>query len=280
MTKTYFLPADFDSPPDGPIRLGNVIAKPLDPLYTLNKNTPVAPLDSQAYATPKNSFKATRGKMRSGEAGVWAQILESIDFKIQTKYERSAEDTYIVDTIDTSFFVPSIEYLQQSVAPQGVAHHLKASRWRNPEIFVITGIKVAKGAKIVLGKKKSAGGSLSGGLDGKAAALPVTAGALAAAEAATDESTEFSGDNFVLAYQLRKIVCKKGKVVGSEEYKDGAMLGDENSVKQSGVEIESVAEREATASDISEEAGTFPFLEEDNEDCVVVIPKMRYENLK
>jgi hypothetical protein len=280
MTKTYFLPADFDNPPEGPIRLGNVIAKPLDPLYTLNKNTPVTPLDSQIYSTPKNTFKATRGKMRSGEAGVWAQILESIDFKIQGKYERSAEDTYIIDTIDTSFFVPSIEYLQKSVAPQGVVNHLKASRWRNPDLFVITGIKVAKGAKIVLGKKKSVGGAASGSFDGKSSGLPFKAGGSASAEAVTDESTEFTGDNFVLAYQLRKIICKKGKVVGSEEYKDGAMLGNEDSVKQLSVEIESVAEHEATANDINEEAETFPFLEEDKEDCVVVIPKIRYENKK
>jgi hypothetical protein len=218
---------------------------------------------------------ATRGKMRSGEAGVWAQILESIDFKIQSKYEKSADDTYVIDTIDTSFFVPSIEYLQKSVTPQGIVDHLKASRWKKPDVFIVTGIKVAKGAKIVLGKKTSAEGSLSGAFDLASSGVPVKAGASAGAKAAAGESTEFSGDNFVLAYQLRKIVCKKGIVVDSEEYKVGAMLEDENSVKQPSVEIESVSEHEATASDINEEVETFPFLEEGDEDCVVVIPKAK-----
>lgn len=34
--------------------------------------------------------------MRSGEARVWAQILESVDFKVKGKYEKSAEDTYVI----------------------------------------------------------------------------------------------------------------------------------------------------------------------------------------
>ncbi len=238
MTKTYMLPPNFDIPPDGPIRLGNVIAKPWDPTYTLNRNTPVAPLDSESFTTAKNTFIATCSKMQSGEAGVWAQGLESIDFNIKGSYEKNAEDTYIIETIDTSFFVPTTEYLQKSVAAEGVLNYLKASRWRKRDIYVVTGIKIAKGAKILLGKKASKGGSGSGNLDATTLGAPVGAGASAGTKAAEGEITGFKGDNFVLAYQLRKIICKKGKVAGSEEYKDGAMLGDENTIKQPVVEID------------------------------------------
>jgi hypothetical protein len=58
------------------------------------------------------------------------------------------------------------------------------------------------------------------------------------------------------------------------------MLENENSVKQPGVEIESVAEHEATASDINEEVETFPFLEEGHEDCVAIIPKVEKTSIK
>lgn len=281
MPKTYFIPEDFDSPPDGPIRLGNIIADPLDPLNTLNENTPVTPLDSPVYSNPTTSFKATRGKMRSGEAGVWAKIFESIDFKIQGRYEKDIEDVYTIDTIDTTFFVPKIKYMESSVAAQGVVDYLKASRWKKRDIFMITGVKVAKGASITLGRKKGLEGSVKAAFNANSAVVPITAGASAGAKTTENETTEFKKDNFILAYQLRKIICKKGKVVGSEAYKagpDGRMLGDDTSVEQPSVEIESVGDHDATASDIAEDVQTFASQESDDEECVIVISKKNYDD--
>jgi hypothetical protein len=280
MTKTYFLPPDFDAPPppDGPIRLGNIISKPLDPFYTLNSNNPATPLSSLTYTTPKTSFRATRNKMRSGEAGVWVKVLESFDFKMVGKYEKCAEDLFVVDRIETEFFVPSREYLMDSVGVKGVGDFLKAGRWKKLDVFIITGIKVARGAKIVLGKKKEVGGDVSAGIDVNPAGVNVKVGLKAGVKATEDESTEFEGDSFILAYQVRKIICKKGKVLGSEEYSDGAVLGDEVLEDRVRVEIESFAEDEATAADVKEVADTFPFLEWEEEDSVVVIPRDRFGN--
>lgn len=218
--------------------------------------------------------------MRSGEAGVWAKVLESFDFKVVGKYERSAEDLYVVDTIETQFFVPTMQYLKDSVGVKGVKDFLKAGRWRKLDVFIITGIKVAKGAKIVLGKKKELGGDVSAGVDANSVGANVKVGAKAGAKATEDESTEFEGDDFILAYQVRKILCKKGNVLGSEEYNDGAVLGDEVLEDRVTVEIESFAEDEATAADVDVKEGvdTFPFLEGKEEDCVVVIQRDRFEN--
>lgn len=90
LSKSYFLAPtwDYPPPPRGPIRLGNVIASPVNPVPALFA-TPIDFMASQATAvgngdhedmetrfeTEKKDVTWSRDKLRAGKFGVWTEFL-------------------------------------------------------------------------------------------------------------------------------------------------------------------------------------------------------------
>jgi hypothetical protein len=69
----YFYAPTWDFPPNGPIKLGNVIAslkKPERPLYV----TP-SPDDSEVFSTTKTHVEYSREKSRSGKFSILTKFL-------------------------------------------------------------------------------------------------------------------------------------------------------------------------------------------------------------
>jgi hypothetical protein len=69
------------------------------------------------------------------------------------KYDKSSDDVYSINRIDTSFFVPSRAYLEASMGAEEVRAYLDACRWRKT-LYIVTGLKIARGASVSSSKSR------------------------------------------------------------------------------------------------------------------------------
>lgn len=150
--------------------------------------------------------------------------------------------SFAIEELETSFIQPSggesKEFIRRSMENEGVREFFEGSRWRKC-VYMIVGLKIAKGAKISKGSKKSKDGALDLMVDGTAVGVPgVKVGPKVEGKVERGEGVEWEDEkSFVFAYRLRKIVCKKGKVKSDEAFSKGAFLdagsgenGDESEV--------------------------------------------------
>jgi hypothetical protein len=231
MPKEYLLAPNFDlpPPPSGPLQLGHILDDPTEPRYPLNPDDVIAPLDSKSYTQAVTGFSATRSQLHESGFRLWAKLTDLVPVGADAGVigKKDSTDVYSIKTIDTEFFLPSKKYLEASVHRPDVKRFLEGSRWRN-SIFMITGLKVARGASVTSYRlsEQKAGGEASVNLAPVTVPLSIGAGGGRNITAEELTKTDGSGD-FVLAYQLRKIIYKKGKPAKHESYNKGAVFDND-----------------------------------------------------
>jgi hypothetical protein len=118
-----------------------------------------------------------------------------------------------------------------------VRRFLDKSRYSKP-VYVITGMKVARGAKVSSLRARAVRAETSAEVDGAGAAVwgamgagvPVSGGPSVAGSKETRISAAWEGgSDFVFAFRVRKVVVarKTGDVKTEEDYKTGALLDHE-----------------------------------------------------
>ncbi|CAN9329604.1 unnamed protein product [Alternaria alternata] len=245
MPKEYLQAPNFEllPPPTGPLKLGHILDDPKEPRYPLNEDD-VQPLAaSETYTHTATGFSATRSQLNEAGFRLWAKLTELVPVGVDASANRKSDstDVFTIKTVDTIYFLPSKKYLDASLKSVDVKRFLEASRW-GASVFIITGLKVARGAGIStykLKEKKDAG-EASASLN--ALSAPIGIGAVAGRETVSEEATsiESLGD-FVLGYQLRKILYKKGKPIKHEAYNVGATF-DSDPVERAGKEEDLVVD--------------------------------------
>lgn len=283
MLKRYFLPPDFDNPPppDGPLSLGHILVDRLDPA-PLNPDS--IKTIAKPYSSYKKGFTATRGQLRQGKYGVWAQILEAVGFggELSVKCDKNTSDTFTIKQLDTTFFNPDQKYVEESMREDAVDAWMKAKSYRKP-VYMITGLKVARGASMNVANTSERSGKLDLGIDLTPAAIPVRVGPVIEGSKTEEERTAFdASSDFVYAFRLRKIWYEGDKTtVQHEPDNKGAMLGEDKGDSHgagkdaAGVEF---SQRDASAEDFDDSEDSDPEEvrevqeEEDGENCVWVVP--------
>jgi len=230
----YFIAPDFDCPPDTAILIGHILSDPALPYESLNADSHLPAPASITLTTSKTGFSTTRSQLSSGKFGIWAQILEgAFGGGVGHNFDNSQNLDFEIDEIDTRFIKPAgketKEYMSNCVEDEDVQTFLEGSRFRK-SIYMIIGLKIAKGAKVSKGSEKSRETIAELMVDGTAGGMPVKAGPQAEIRKDKQESTEWRDEkSFVFAYRLRKITCKKGKIVEDAEFNKGAFLDLESS---------------------------------------------------
>lgn len=108
-------------------------------------------------------------------------------------------------------------------------HFLKLSRYRKP-VYIVTGIKIATGAAKTL-RARTVGGAAGVSVDTSLwTASPISGGPGVEGKSGRKESTEWdSSSPFVFAFSVSRVWASKatGQAVREEQYRKGAMLGDD-----------------------------------------------------
>lgn len=162
---------------------------------------------------------------------------------------RSDISVFGFDTVETIQFIPKPEYLEKCIAGPAVKRYLEKSRYRKP-VYVITGIKIVRGANAKTCQNRSKGGETKVEAD-----LTTISGAPIAlgpeVNFRTESTTEmcFGGSSdFVFAYRVRKIlVAKKDSTIKRDkDYTKGAMLDSQVKLQDEDV-LDILSNEEGTA---------------------------------
>lgn len=193
----------------------------------------------EIYTDHKGGFVATRWRLKSGELGLWAKCLgvNGLGGEARISGKRSENDTYKFDSVDTEYFYPSPSYISQCMGLSDVKEYTEVTKYKKA-VYLVTGLKVAKGAAVRLEADSEINGKLEVALNNPGSA-PVQLGPRAEGSVEDKPVDDFKeSSDIVVGLQCLKIYYKSslfsaGKQMKDVVYTDGAtFLGDEQIKKQ------------------------------------------------
>ena len=236
--KTYFALHSLDHPPDHLISLGQIITTPAHPWKRLASPLPIP---KEAIATTiKNDWGTEVLRNREHRIGIWAQfaaLILGIGADAVVSFSKRDSELFQFDELETSFFEPDVTYVERSVVRnEAVAEWVK----KNPRksVYMVTGLKIARGAAHLRAKKKTIDTEVKPVVDtAPFSGVPVETGVLAGLGRGEKNRLWFSGgSDFVFAYRLRRIIIKRQAVSKSKDYVKGATVAhDEGEVSSTTV---------------------------------------------
>ncbi|KAI7763870.1 hypothetical protein LZL87_006252 [Fusarium oxysporum] len=238
----YFYAPTWDYPPEGPIKLGNVISSVKRPHIPLINSPPTE--ETGVFKSEKKKVQYTTEKLRSGKFSILTKFLSVLGFGVDFGAEAddiSNEEIFMFETLETIEFIPTSEYLQNCAESKDVRRWLERYGSSRP-LYIITGLKSVTGATANTLKSRTVGGNLSVEVDGtilSGGTVPLGGGPGIEGKACTSQCTKWEGGNFVFAFRVSKVrVRKTGEVKSEDPYTKGAMLDSkEVERKRAGVEI-------------------------------------------
>ncbi|KAL6884859.1 hypothetical protein HDV57DRAFT_515876 [Trichoderma longibrachiatum] len=145
---TYVIAPNWTYRPGGAIALGNIILDPFRPQHVLSK--PTKPLPETETALEHDWTLATE-KLRSVNVGIWTRMFDQLSVKLGPRRNRGRKVDIFMKALETVYFKeqPSMEEIQERVNEERVRSILSpGSIFRYP-VYMVTGIKIAKGFTMV-----------------------------------------------------------------------------------------------------------------------------------
>ncbi|KAG9253123.1 uncharacterized protein F5Z01DRAFT_689255 [Emericellopsis atlantica] len=232
-TKTYFLCPTTDfiyPPPKGPLCLGSVIRSTSAPQYPLNRAS-VVPVADAFPPVVETDWKKTVSTEKGLGVGVYAQFLQlatggglALGPEVDIEHSNTTADTFAFDTVTTLAFEPTQEYVEEAVKAPAIQAWLREPRQKFAlvsELFLVTGMKLVKGAKIKYSTSQSTTAKGNLGID--VTALGTTFGPKGHWTDTNGDATEFNRESeFVFAFCVKRL--KFGRRLKLEEYNKGAFM--------------------------------------------------------
>ncbi|KAL6818998.1 hypothetical protein V8C40DRAFT_252229 [Trichoderma camerunense] len=243
-TKTYFLcpTSDFiHPPPTGPLCLGSIIRSTSSPQYPLNRAKTVAVADAFPPVV-ETDWKKTVSTEKGVGLGVYAQFLQlasgglPVGPEVNVAHSNKTKSIFAFDTVTTLAFEPTQEYVQEAVKAPTIQTWLREPKQKfapSVSLYLVTGMKLVKGARIKYSTSQST--KVSGNIGIDVPALATTFGPKGRWNSANDDETEINRESeFVFAFRVKRL--KFGRKLAVEEYNKGAFLaiGDE---KDDGISV-------------------------------------------
>jgi hypothetical protein len=230
---SYHLCPDFSisPPPHGHLALGSIL-KNLDVdgvAHPLNPNSAIAIPNTEIYPRDgpdsKTGFTRTLMELRAVEGSVWAKIfsLDGLGGKLGFLRKRTDDEILTVEDLQTRYFSPTEEYMHKSLGLPNVAIFVNVTRMKVP-VYMVTGLKVAVGAKLSKAKAKTT--KIDGGMGVTDPHSGTSAGGSGGYTSDDADAVGFDGSKpFVLGLRVRKIWWKDG-VIQTSDNVAGSILGD------------------------------------------------------
>ncbi|KAE8371607.1 hypothetical protein BDV26DRAFT_298641 [Aspergillus bertholletiae] len=231
-TKTYFLcpTSDFiHPPPAGPLCLGSIIRSTSIPQYPLNRAQTVAVADAFPPVV-ETDWKKTISIEKGLGCGVYVQFLQlatgglPLGPEVNVEHSNKTANVFAFDTVTTLAFEPTQEYVEEAIKAPAVQTWLREPKQRfSPVVtlFLVTGMKLVKGARIKYSTSQST--TVRGNIGIDVTALGTTIGPKGHWASTNDDGTEFNRESeFVFAFRVKRL--KFGRKLKVEEYNKGAFM--------------------------------------------------------
>ncbi|KAH0528172.1 hypothetical protein TsFJ059_003067 [Trichoderma semiorbis] len=236
---TYLLAPNWTYRPNGPIALGNIIVDPFRPQSAISK--PTRPLPETEIVTENNWIFETE-KIRSVNVSIWTRLFNQLSIKLGPNRQRADTVKIVMRSLETTYFrdEPSMQDIQAIAKEPIVRQFLNAGGLLRSPVYMVTGLKVAKGFQLT--HHGSSGHGLSAEMT-ESVAPDMSVGGHANIEITKAASSAFeASDDIIFAYQLL-IIKPKGwgpnVTFKLDDYRHkAAMLVDSNTDEAEEGEIE------------------------------------------
>ncbi|KAF5556773.1 transcriptional activator of proteases prtT [Fusarium napiforme] len=203
----YIRAPNLDYEPNKAIRLGHIWKHPMDPGSFCGPPLPI-PEDMETNYTFKAPWYIGKGRANSGSLGIWASFLQAVGVTAESNFDwNNAKDmSHTCERLDTYSIEPTDDYVKESV--KAVAAEAVKRRER---LFMVTGVKIARGAVGSISSSRRVGGGAKVGFGGESSGVPFDGGPqFNISRDIYDEETYGESSDFVFAYRVRRIIYPKG----------------------------------------------------------------------
>ncbi|KAE9368048.1 hypothetical protein N431DRAFT_471420 [Stipitochalara longipes BDJ] len=223
--KCWFVLQHKHFPPDGPIKLGQLVSNPAEPYQVIDFSGPSPyPPNMPIIASVEQNF-AWDSATKSDENLTLSSRTNGLPVSgaVRAEFKNTTHSYAQFETLETTIIVPTPEFISSSMNRPVIKEFL-SSHVLPKKVFMITGLKIGRKGKaghertinrdfgLQLGVQPTSGMSFSLGPDIRG-------------ERENSERVSSTASDFVWAFSLRQIHYRRGKPGKSSTYTDGATLG-------------------------------------------------------
>ncbi|KAH8750661.1 hypothetical protein BGZ57DRAFT_914155 [Hyaloscypha finlandica] len=270
--KTYVLAPNFTYHPNTSICMGDIVAYPDNPTKPLSSVPKTELKPTESHFDYDNEF--SKHNSLSLRGSIWAKFLENASAKIGGGTSDELLSKYTIRRLETVYFKkqPTDEEAAERVKEKKVNSAVNAGLVSKTPVFMVTGLKVARGFKLSQSINSTA--DVNGAVEAPITSDVGMGADLDMSRQKAVEQKQQTGQDIIFAYQLHIITHKGWRQtdVDITVYKPPAAFlnDDQKGVEQDPVEVE--AATESSLRDFDKELIVEIINAKDgNKDCVCVI---------
>ncbi|CEL04892.1 hypothetical protein ASPCAL06016 [Aspergillus calidoustus] len=257
--KSWILTTSQDYQPGGSLSLGQVLLDPGNPAGALISAGAIAiPPATTRDRTEKRIVEIENSNSLRASFMTWLKLnapgIAKLGFHVDGSEKASTKAKWKIDTLAADLFVPSLSYVQKVMGVQEVKDNT-AWYMAKRRIFIVTGIRIAKGASMNVDEAAShdvTGGGEFSGKDPNTSVGGGGGGKFQKDSAISQITNADSMSDFVFAYRLHEIYYRlwlsppkpytrgETSAVGTNERATTSGGSAEASVKPKGYEVERI----------------------------------------
>ncbi|PVH96495.1 hypothetical protein DM02DRAFT_503132, partial [Periconia macrospinosa] len=207
--KRYILMPNTQYAPDAFFKLGTLITDPFDPESTIEDYSIVPfPASMSTISTFQTQYEDVISNEKKGKYGVFTSFLSfvGIGLDLSTNHASGDEATNIFEKLETKYFTPRQDYAESILQDEHVKKCLHEPMM-NPNVYMVTGIKIAIGVKGGTRKhSKQNGAEMSLEMDPTLSGTPISIGPHIEGSREVAFGTKFGqSTDYIYAYRVAEV---------------------------------------------------------------------------
>ncbi|KAF8851525.1 hypothetical protein BDZ45DRAFT_679034 [Acephala macrosclerotiorum] len=210
--RAWILTKCTDYPPEGRLQLGQILYNPRNPDTALMTNGPnPLPADYKVDESNAHGVSMLSNKLLKASFGVWG---EAMGTPAQISGEMTVGDGSVLSwdfvNLRGKGTIFGLDYVNEALKHKDVVGYVSSQLVTfgpfHPTLYMITGVRVAEGAKMVMRKQHSTGATGKIKLDGSQHGIPMAAGGQGHLKNVVVQQEAFKkASDFVFSYKCNKI---------------------------------------------------------------------------
>lgn len=233
--KTWILVRGTEFNPGGYISLGQMLTKPFEPSVPL---FPEGPLAIPEASIERSNLRGVKSGSLNGlgmSFGLWAEAdLLPVSGNVGGRREKSQNDGWEFDNLDSEIMIPRLSDIRTALGTDEVVAQIRRSRFNyRKRLYMITGVRIARGARLSRKATKTRGGNAKIMVDlATVSVVPVKVGPDINVTRENEESYSFEEtSDFVYAYRVCEV--HYGRDVHTKAFNKGDTFKEEDNVLDS-----------------------------------------------
>ena len=198
---------DLPAPPYGPLQLGSILTNWSQPGHPINEATDVIIPPIDIHRTLEHEWRVSYRNPTTGTLGALWNI-----FSKSAPADRPPATVCGSDWLETVWFFPTPQYLSDAMQLPMVQQHLKTSFRSSRSVYLVTGLKITRGAVILNRRERSEQSTNRSAIASvNAPGLNVGAKPSAIDTAAAELHRAHVPTDLIAAYSLTECKMKRGR---------------------------------------------------------------------